>query len=55
MRAAAAAHLSAAGRLQVATALDVLACLEGHLEELRRRLVATAAHLTGAKELTARL
>jgi transposase len=55
VRAAAAAHLSPAGQLQVATALDMLACLEGHLEELRRRLVDTARHLTGAKVLTARL
>ena len=35
VRAAAAAHLSPAGQLQVATALDMLACLEGRLEELR--------------------
>jgi transposase len=55
VRAAAAAHLSPAGQLQVATALDMLACLEGHLEELRRRLVDTARHLTGARELSARL
>ena len=55
VRAAAAAHLSPAGQLQVATALDMLTCLEEHLEQLRRRLVDTARHLTGAKELTARL
>jgi transposase len=53
--AAAAAHLSPAGQLQVATALDMLACLEGHLEELRHRLADTARHLTGARELSARL
>jgi transposase len=55
VRAAAAAHLSPAGQLQVATALDMLTCLEGHLEELRHRLLVTARHLTGAKVLTARL
>ncbi len=55
VHAAAAAHLSPAGQLQVATALDMLTCLEGHLEELRRRLLDTARHLTGAKVLTARL
>ena len=36
LRAAAAAHLSPAGQLQVATALEMLVCLEGHLEQLRR-------------------
>ena len=55
VRAAAAAHLSAAGQLQVATALDMLDCLEGQLDQLRRRLLVTARHLTGAKVLTARL
>ena len=55
VRAAAAACLSAAGQLQVATALDMLACPEGHLEELRRRLVDTARQLTGARVLSARL
>jgi len=55
VRVAAAAHLSPAGRLQVATALDMLTCLEEHLEELRRRLLDTARHLTGARELSARL
>jgi transposase len=49
------AHLSPAGQLQVGTALDMLACLEGYLEELRRRLAGTAAHLTGAKVLADRL
>ena len=55
VRAAGAAHLSPAGQLQVATALDMLTCLEGHLEELRHRLLDTARHLTGAKTLAARL
>ncbi len=53
--AAAAVSLSAAGQLQVATALDMLACLEGQLEQLRSRLLATARQLTGARALTARL
>jgi transposase len=55
VRAAAAACLSPAEQLQVATALDMLACLEGQLGELRRRLVDTARHLTGARVLSARL
>ena len=37
LRAAAAAHLSPAGQLQVATALDVLAALEARLDVLRQR------------------
>ena len=44
-----------AGQLQVATALDMLAVLEGHLEVLRRRLLEAARQLAGAKELHARL
>ncbi|MGH3237931.1 MAG: transposase, partial [Streptosporangiaceae bacterium] len=55
LRAAAAAHLSPAGQLQVATALDMLTCLDGHLEVLRRRLLAAARQLPGARELAARL
>jgi len=50
-----AAPLSPAGQLQVATALDLLAVLEGHLEVLRRRLLDAARHLAGARVLTARL
>ena len=46
---------SAAGQLQVATALDVLAALEAQLEVLRHQLVAAARHLTGAKVLAERL
>jgi transposase len=49
------AHLSPAGQLQVATALDMLTCLEAHLGQLRHRLLDVAAHLTGAKTLAARL
>ena len=42
LRAAAAAHLSPAGQLQVATALDMLAGLEARLDVLRHRLLAAA-------------
>jgi transposase len=45
----------AAGQLQVATALDVLAALEAHLDMLRHQLVQAARHLTGAKVLAERL
>jgi transposase len=54
-RAAAAAHLSPAGQLQVATALDVLAAIEARMEVVRHELLAAARHLTGAKALAARL
>ena len=54
-RAAAGAHLSPAGQVQVAVALEVLACLEGRLEEVRRRLLAAARGLTGARVLAERL
>jgi len=55
LRAIAAAELSAAGQLQVATALDMLAVLDGHLDVLRRRLLEAARHPAGARVLTARL
>ena len=55
LKAITAAQLSPAGQLQVATALDMLSVLEGHLGVLRRRLLEVARHLTGAKVLTARL
>ena len=55
LRAAAAAHLSPAGQLQVATALDMLAATGGPLEVLRTQLRDAARHLTGAKVLAARL
>ncbi len=55
LRAASAAHLSPAGQLQVATALDVLASLEAQLEVLRHELLDAARHLTGAKVLAERL
>ncbi|HYA53795.1 MAG TPA: IS110 family transposase [Streptosporangiaceae bacterium] len=53
--AAAAAHLSPAGQLQVATALDMLAATEARLGPLRHQLRDAARHLTGAKVLAARL
>jgi transposase len=55
LRAAAAAHLSPAGQLQVATALDMLAATEARLGPLRHQLADAARHLTGAKVLAARL
>jgi transposase len=55
LRAAAAAHLSPAGQLQVATAVDMLAAVEARMGPLRRQLRETARHLTGAKVPAARL
>ena len=55
LRAAAAAHLSPAGQLQVTTALDMTDMLETRLHELRHQLLDAARHLTGAKVLAARL
>jgi transposase len=55
LRAATAAHLSPAGQLQVATALEVLAAVEARMEMLRTQLADAARHLTGAKVLAARL
>jgi transposase len=53
--AAAAAHLSPAGQLQVTTALDMLACLEDRQHVLRHQLLDAARHLAGAKVLAARI
>jgi transposase len=55
LRAAAAACLSPAGQLQVATALDMLAAVEARMAVLRTQLRDAARHLTGAKVLAARL
>jgi transposase len=52
---ASAAHLSQSGQLQVATALDMLACLEDRQETVRHRLPDAARHLAGARVLAARL
>ena len=55
LRAAAAAHLSPAGQLQVATAPEVIEAPETRLHLLRHQLLDAARHLTGAKVLAARL
>ena len=55
LRAAAAAHLSPAGQLQVATALGMLAAAGARLGPLRQQLRDAARHLVGAKVLAARL
>jgi len=55
LQVAAAADLSPAGQLQVATALGVLAAVEARMEVLRAQLRDAARHLTGAKVLAARL
>jgi hypothetical protein len=55
VRAAAAAHLSAAGQQQVATALDMLAATPDRMGPLRHQLADAARHLTGAKVLAERL
>ena len=55
LRAASAAHLSPAGQLQVATALEMTGALETRLHVLRHQLLDAARHLAGAKVLAARL
>ena len=55
LRAAAAAHLSPAGQLQVATALEVTGALEDRRHVVRHQLTDAARHLAGAKVLAARL
>jgi transposase len=52
---AAAEHLSPAGQLQVATALEVLEALEARMDAVRHQLLAAARQLRGAKVLAARL
>lgn len=47
----AASQLTAAGQIQVATAVDMLETLESQLDRARRRLVDIARHLRGAKQL----
>jgi transposase len=44
-------QLSPVGRLQVNTALAIMDTLAEHLERLRRRLLATARHIQGARTL----
>jgi transposase len=55
LRAVPAAHLSPAGQLQAATALEVTGALETRLHVLRHQLLQAARHLAGAKVLAARL
>jgi transposase len=55
LREVSAAHLSPAGQLQVATALEVLEALEARIGELRHQLLDAARHLAGAKVLAERL
>ena len=55
LREAAAGHLSPAGQLQVATALDMLAAVEARMDTLRQQLLHAARHLAGARALQARL
>jgi hypothetical protein len=49
LRQAAACHLSPAGQLQVATALDMLAAVEARMDTLRQQLLHAARHLAGAR------
>jgi transposase len=55
LRVVAAAQLSPAGQVQIATALALLAALEEQLDALHHRLLYAARHLSGAKVLTDRL
>jgi transposase len=55
LRAVSAVHLSPAGQLQVATALEVLQALEARLHDLRHQLLEAARHLAGARVLAERL
>src|SRR5271165_2462769 len=55
LREVSAVHLSPAGQLQVATALEMTGMLETRLHDLRHQLLDAARHLTGAKVLAARL
>jgi transposase len=55
LRDVSAAHLSPAGQLQVATALEVLEALEARMHVVRHQLLDAARHLAGAKVLAERL
>jgi transposase len=55
LAASAAAHLTGSGQLQVTVAADMLACLEGHMNDLRNRIRAEAQRMPAARELSARL
>lgn len=52
---ATASRLSPTGQRQIATALEMLTVLDGHLDVVRRQLLHDARHLTGAKVLTGQL
>lgn len=47
-----ATELSAAGQLQVATALEMLTGLQDHLDKLHQNLVNSSGHLTGGIKLS---
>jgi transposase len=55
LREAAAARLSPAGQVQVATALEVTAALDERLHAVRHQLLDAARHLKGAKVLAERI
>ena len=55
LAALAAAHLTWSGQLQVAVALDMLACLEGRMNDLRNRIRAQARAMPAARALADRL
>jgi transposase len=55
VRAAADAHLSAAGQQQVTVALAMMTCLEDQLCALRHQLLHTARHLKGPRVLAGQL
>lgn len=52
LREVAAGQLSPAGRVQIATGIEMLEATESQLEPLRRQLVGIARHVRGAKTLT---
>jgi transposase len=55
VRAAAAAHLSAAGQQQAAAALAMMTCLEDQLNAMRHRLLDIARHMKGPRVLSREL
>jgi transposase len=55
LREASAAHLSPAGQVQIATALEMIDALEARLHAVRHQLLDASRHLAGARALAARL
>ncbi|HET6189765.1 MAG TPA: IS110 family transposase [Trebonia sp.] len=55
VRAAAAAHLPAAGQQQVTVALAMMTCLEDQLQAMRHQLLGIARHMKGARVLAREL